>query len=77
MKSFDDHDERFCPIKWIRLTHDETHEYGYNFAVPCKCGKWKVLYGVHNEIGDYQCPRCSGSINLSYYCFECKHHEAS
>lgn len=61
-----------CQKTWVSLSNDEADEYGKTVMIPCPCGEWQHLNVVHRPYGGYYCVRCDGSVDLVYFCFNCK-----
>jgi len=64
-----------CRKTWIKLTDDEASQYGLSAILPCKCGQWSFLNAIHTEMGDYECVRCKGDVDLKHFCYYCKNAE--
>lgn len=63
-----------CTTKWLMLENKIIDEYEVPKYTKCsKCHRFKFVFFVHTDFGDYDCYICSKPGNIRFLCLNCSH----
>ena len=61
-----------CNRKWIILNDNILESYNASPYIKCRyCDKFKFVFFVHENFGDYYCYKCDKEGFIRYVCFNC------